>query len=307
VAVFLPLATGSVPQEISMGGMKMKIDGNGREVGRDGYPRWVALAIIVLALVALAGVWIGWRASNYAQETRQAVNGDIQAMKQTYDKNIDAVKQGLAEARRTNTDLQDDLSVVTKRLQVTQGELKRAREEAQQLRDEQTQQLAAMDSQVKDQLATKASAEDVKAVSGEVGGVRTDLDATKKDLQMARSEMGTLIAKNHDDIDTLRRLGERDYTEFTIAQKNKPQKVGDITIELRSADPKRNQCNLAVVVNDKRTEKRNRTINEPIFFYAHGAHQPMEIVINQVEKNKVVGYLSVPKAVEQLATSAGGN
>ena len=122
---------------------------------------------------------------------------------------------------------------------------------------------------------------------------------------MARSEMGTLIAKNHDDVETLRRLGERDYIEFTIAEKNKPQKVGDVTVELRSADPKKKQCNLAIVVDDKRTEKRDRTVNEPIFFYAHGSHQPMEVVINQVDKGKVVGYLSVPKTMQQTA-SAGG-
>lgn len=285
----------------------MTIDGDRETVVHDGYPSWVTPAIVVLALVALAGVGTGWWASNYAQVSRQAMNGDLQTMKQIYDKNIEAVNESLARARNTNSDLQDDLSVVSKRLQSTQGELKKAREEAQQGFDDQAQQLVAMDSEVKNQLARKASTDEVQAVSGEVGGVRTDLDATKKDLQMARSEMGTLIAKNHDDIETLRRLGERDYTEFTIAVKNNLQKVGDITVELRSTDPKRNQCSLAIVVDDKRTEKRNRTINEPIFFYSHGAHQPMEVVINQVEKNKVVGYLSVPKAAQQQPTSAGGN
>lgn len=285
----------------------MAIDGDRTTVVHEGFPGWVTPVIIVLALVAIAGVGTGWWASNYAQESRQTLNSDIQTMKQTYDKNIEAVREGLAHATKADTDLQDDLSVVTKRLKVTQGQLKKAREEAQQARDEQAQQLAAMDKQVEDEIASKASAEEVKAVSGEVGGVRTDLDATKKDLQMARSEMGTLIAKNHDEIEVLRRLGERDYIEFTIAEKNKPQKVGDITVELRSTDPKKNQCNLALVVNDKRTEKRNRTIDEPIFFYVHGAHQPTEVVINQVQKNKVIGYLSVPKGGQQQGASAGGN
>ena len=193
------------------------------------------------------------------------------------------------------------------RLRITQGQLKKAREEAQQIRDDDASQLAAMDAKVKDQLDAKASTEDVKTVSGEVSGVRTDLNTTKNDLQMARSEMGTLIAKNHDDVETLRRLGERDYVEFTIAGKNAQQKVGDVGIELRSTDPKKNQCNLALVVDDKRTEKRNRTINEPIFFYAHGARQPMEVVINQVEKNKVVGYLSIPKAMQPTTAPINGN
>jgi hypothetical protein len=134
--------------------------------------------------------------------------------------------------------------------------------------------------------------------------VRNDLEGTKKDLQMARSEMGTLIAKNHDDVETLRRLGERDYIEFTVAAKNTPQKVGDITIELKGTDAKKNQCNLALVVDDKRTEKRNRGVNEPIFFYEHGSHRPTEVVINTVDKNKITGYLSVPKPVQ---TSSSGS
>ncbi len=90
-----------------------------------------------------------------------------------------------------------------------------------------------------------------------------------------------------------------------MAAKNTPQKVGDVSIELKGTDPKKNQCNLAVVLDDKRTEKRNRGINEPIFLYAHGTHRPMEIVINQVEKNKIAGYLSVPKAVQQSNSSSG--
>jgi hypothetical protein len=268
-------------------------------------PAWISLGIILVAFVALAGLGLAWSASNSAKDIRAASTNDIQAMKQTYDKNFDSVQARLDQTEKTNTDLQSDLSLVTKHLQMTQGALKKAREEAQQAREAASQELADMDSQVKDQLATKASTDDVKSVSGEVGVVRTDLESTKNDLNMARSEMGTLIAKNHDDIETLRRLGERDYIEFTIAEKNKPQKVGDVSVELRSADPKKNQCNLAIIVDDKRTEKRNRSVDEPIFFYAHGAHQPMEVVINQVGKGKVTGYLSVPKGVQQPATQGG--
>lgn len=273
---------------------------------REGFPGW-AFATVLLGILALAGLWTGWRGLSYAQDSRQATNRDLEMMKHDYVKDLDSVQQRLAQTEKMNTDLQDDFTVVASRLRITQVQLKKAREEAQQIRDDDTVQLAAMGAKVKDQLDTKASTEDVKAVDGQVNGVRTDLDTTKKDLQMARSEMGTLIARNHDDIDTLRRFGERDYIEFTIGGKNAPQKVGDVTIELRSADPKKNQCNLALVVDDTRTEKRNRTINEPIFFYAHGSHQPMEVVINQVEKNKVVGYLSIPKAMQQTTSSAGGD
>src|ERR1700680_324975 len=272
-------------------------------VVEEGSPSWVIPSIALVAVLALVALWMGWKASTYAQDSRQSLNSDITALKQSYAKDMQQVQQELATTEKANTDLGGELSVVTKRLRITQGELKKARTEAEQIREADAQQLAAMDTTVKSQLATKASTDDVKAVSGEVSGVRTDLDSTKKDLQMARSELGTLIAKNHDQIDELRRMGERDYIEFTLEGKGKSQKVGDITVELRSADPKRNQCNIALVVDDKRTEKRNRTVNEPIFFYAHGAKQPMEVVINRVEKNKVAGYLSMPKVSQQAATA----
>ncbi len=57
-----------------------------------------------------------------------------------------------------------------------------------------------------------------------VGGVQTDLNSTKEDLKMARSEMGTLIARNHDEIDQLRRLGEREYVEFKVTARTSPSR-----------------------------------------------------------------------------------
>lgn len=274
-------------------------------VVEEGSPSWVIPSIALVAVLALVALWMGWKASTYAQDSRQSLNSDITALKQSYARDMQQVQQELATTEKANTDLGGELSVVTKRMRITQGELKKARLEAEQIREADAQQLAAMDTTVKTQLATKASTDDVKAVSGEVSGVRTDLDSTKKDLQMARSELGTLIAKNHGQIEELRRMGERDYIEFTIAQKNTPTKVGNVTVELRGTNPKRNQFNLALVVEDKRTEQKNKFVNEPIFFYLRGSHQPLELVINQVDKNKVSGYLSVPKANSQSAN--GGN
>src|SRR5436189_290038 len=131
--------------------------------------------------------------------------------------------------------------------------------------DETNQKVTALDTSVHSELATKASSDDVKTVDTKVVGVRTDLDTTREDLKMAKSEMGTLIARNNDEIDQLRRLGERDYTEFTIAGRNRPQKVANVTVELKGINQKRNLFSVAMVVEDKRFEKKNRAINEPIF------------------------------------------
>ncbi len=269
----------------------------------EGMPGWVVPTVVVVGLLAVVGVVLGWRATIYSQDSRQAVMTELGTVKQATTQQVDTLQQRVAQAEKTNGDLESELTLVTKRLRITQGDLKKAREEAAQIREENAKELADMDTAVKGELATKASTDDVKAVSGEVTGVRTDLDSTKSDLKMARSELGTLIAKNHDEIDQLRRLGERDYLEFTLDKKGQPQKVGNVTVELRGTNPKKNQFSLAIVADDKRTEKRNRTVNEPIFFYMKGTKQPLELVINQVDKNKVTGYLSAPKFQSQASSS----
>src|SRR4029077_16515254 len=155
---------------------------------------------------------------------------------------------------------------------------------------------------VSSQLATKASSDDVSKLNGDVTGVKSDLDATKNNRQMERSEMGTLIARNHDEIDQLRRMGQRDYFEFTVTRKEGAQKVGAIQVELKDTNTKKNQYTINVLADDKSFEKKNRSVNEPIFFYTGGSHAALELVVNKVSKSAASGYLSVPKATG--ATSA---
>ena len=138
-----------------------------------------------------------------------------------------------------------------------------------------------------------------------MNGVRTDLEATKNSLNMTHGEFGTLIAKNHDEIDELRRLGERDYYEFTITKKGQREKVGDVMVELRGVNPKKNLYTVAIYVDDQRYEKKNRSVNEPIYFFTHGSRAPMEFTVNSVAKDKISGYLSVPKAGTTHAQAAG--
>ncbi len=259
-------------------------------------PAWQLPAIIVLGLVAVGGLAFGYNASTKLDTTQQSVATQLKNAQQAEAQDISSLKDRLVEDEKNNTELRGDLKVVTDKLKITQGQLKKSREESAKLNDETTQKLTALDTTVHSELATKATADDVKSVDTKVVGVRTDLDATREDLKMARSEMGTLIARNHDEIDQLRRLGEREYVEFTIAGKNKPQKVGNVTVELKGVNEKKNQYSVAMTVEDKRFDKKNRALNEPIFFYTSGTKLPEEIVINKVSKDTISGYVSVPKA-----------
>jgi uncharacterized protein (DUF2141 family) len=270
---------------------------------------WHLPAIIVLGLVAVGGLAFGWNASSKLDATQQQVASQVSTLKQGVEQDMSSLKDRLVQDEKSNTDLQGDLKVVTDKLKITQGQLKKARAEAAAAVQDTTQKLSALDTSVHSELATKAASEDVKNVDTKVVGVRTDLDSTREDLKMARSEMGTLIARNHDEIDQLRRLGERDYVEFTIAGKNKPQKVGNLTVELKGVNEKRGQFSVAMTAEDRRLEKKNRAMNEPIFFYLSGTKIPEELVINKLGKDTISGYVSIPKANGQsqpASTSSSG-
>jgi hypothetical protein len=267
-----------------------------KEMEFQSVPRWLLVAVGVLAVVSLVAISMAFKASDRANNAEQTLAAEIRTVRQSSQQNVELLSKRLERAEAVNAQAQGELSVVTKRLKLTREELKQAREEALQIREENAKQLAAMDTAVKSELVTKASADEVKAVGHDVAGVRTDLDTTKKDLQMARSELGTLIARNHDEIEQLRKLGERDYLEFTVNGKGNRQRLGPITIELRATKPGKNLYSVALYVEDKRLDKKNRSANEPIFFYIRGTRQPLELVVNQVEKDKVAGYLSVPKS-----------
>lgn len=266
-------------------------------------PRWVGIIVVALAVVSLAALGTGWTASTRSKELAQSLTTAQQQEKQQED----VLSQRLAKAEDTNAQLQGELSVVTDKMKLTEGELSKARSQAKKIKEEDAKQLADLENNVNGQLATKATVDDVNKLGTDVTGVKSDLDATKNNLNLTRGEFGTLIAKNHDEVEELRRLGERDYYEFTIDKKNQRQKVGDMMVELRGVNTKKNIYTIALFVDDARYEKKNRSVNEPIYFFTRGTRAPMELTVNSVGKDKIVGYLSVPKSATNTHAQASGN
>jgi uncharacterized protein (DUF2141 family) len=264
-------------------------------------PRWVGIIVVALAVVSLGALGVGWTASTRSKAIEQSLATQAQQVKQSQD----VLTQRLAKAEDTNAQLQGELSVVTDKMKLTQGEINKARAQAKKIKEEDAKELADLQTQTTAQLATKASVDDVNKLGTDVTGVRTDLESTKNNLQLARGEFGTLIAKNHDEIEELRRLGERDYYEFTINKRGERQKVGDLMVELRGINEKKNMFTVAIFVDDARYEKKNRSANEPIYFFTHGTRAPLEFTVNQIGKDKISGYLSVPKAKTTHAQASG--
>jgi hypothetical protein len=195
--------------------------------------------------------------------------------------------------------------VVTEKFKLTQGEISRAKQQTDKIKEEDAKELSDLQNNVTGQLATKASVDDVTKIGTDVTGVKTDLETTKNSLNLTRGEFGTLIAKNHDEVEELRRLGERDYYEFTISKKGERQKVGNLMVELRATNQKKSQYTVAIFVDDQRHDKKNLTANEPLYFFQNGSRAPVEFVVNQVAKDKITGYLSVPKTNSAHAQASG--
>lgn len=260
-----------------------------------GTPRWVGLAVGVLAGISLLSLGVGWSALNQAKGIEQSTQASLK-------QSNDALTQRLAKDDEINQQLQSDLKVVTDKLNVTHADLVAARKQNKNATVAVDKKVTNLATSVKAELATKANSEDVNRLNGDVTGVKSDLDATKNSIQMARSEMGTLIARNHDEIDQLRRMGQRDYFEFTVQRKGGATKVGTIQIELKDTNTKKNRYTINVLADDNSFEKKDRSVNEPIFFYTGGTRTALELVVNKVTKSTATGYLSIPKAAG--ATSA---
>ncbi|HEV2196543.1 MAG TPA: hypothetical protein VGR55_13240 [Candidatus Acidoferrum sp.] len=253
------------------------------------------MALGVLSAVSLVGLGLGWSALNQAKSLEQTTVASKQAS--------EALSQRLVKEDEINQQLQSDLKVIADKLNVTQGELITARKQTKSATHAVDQKVDSLATSVKAELATKASADDLTKLNGDVTGVKGDLDATKNSIQMARSEMGTLIARNHDEIDQLRRTGQRDYFEFTVQRKGGAAKVGGIQLVLKDTNPRKNQYTMNVLADDNSFEKKNRSVNEPIFFYTGGSRSALELVVNKVTKTTATGYLSMPKGATTASAS----
>ena len=279
-------------------------------MGRSERPKWHSPVILVTAAVLIAGnIYFLVKTSDLKQRLSRlesVTHSGLSTMRETLGaesseaaKKLDQLSARLDEERgRASQDLR----------QATQREQRHAEDLAQKIEAEAQQaqrQVLSEIGGVKD-AATSAHTkiaetnDRVSTVDSRVTQTRSDLEKTVADLKSVQGDMGVqsgLVATNAKELAALRELGERNYLEFDVKKTNQPQRVGTVSLVLRKADPKRNRYTLDVLADDKRVEKRDRSINEPVQFYVSRAHQPYEIVVNEVQKDRVVGYLAVPKVL----------
>ncbi|HEY1483077.1 MAG TPA: hypothetical protein VGF19_10150 [Candidatus Acidoferrum sp.] len=259
-----------------------------------GTPRWIPV-LFGLLFIALAGI-------AYAGHSIQG------RLEQDLFKSEQENKILSAQLEQANTrlaDLKGQVEVASQKIGMTQSEIAEARSRAEAIRKQQT----ASDQKLTQQItaAQKESEEKIGAVATEVGGAkkdiestRTDLEATKSKLDRATGDMGVmsgLIARNHDDLEDLKRRGDRNYYEFTLQKAKTPQRVGPVQMSLNKSDQKKSKYTVTVLADDKSIEKKDKTAGEPVQFYVKGSARlaPYEIVVFDVGKNQITGYLATPK------------
>ena len=210
--------------------------------------------------------------------------------------------------------LRGQFQVTSEKLGLTEQELTRARSLASDIQKKQQQAVE----QLNDAISKKASADEVNKVQADanakIGGLSTDLAGTRKDLESTKSEFANAlsgtkgelsgaIARTHDELVALAHKTDRDYFEFNIGKRHAQQKVGTVTMELDKTDPKRNVFTVVLLFDDKRTVRKDKAINEPIYFYVQGASSALELVVNKLGKDSIAGYMSTPKGFFPSATN----
>jgi predicted nucleic acid-binding Zn-ribbon protein len=268
-----------------------------------GTPRWITILFAVLIAGVGAMAYAGYSAqSHLQQEVTKA-----QDQNKILTAQLDAANTRLAE-------LKGRMDVTSQKIGMTQAELAEARSRAEAIRKQQT----ASDAKLSEKIAQAqkeseaqigAVATDVTGAKKDIESTRTDLEATKSKLDRATGDMGVmsgLIAHNHDDLEELKRRGDRNYYEFTVQKAKTPQRVGPVQMSVNKTDPKKSKYTMTVMADDRAIEKKDRTAGEPVQFYVKGSARtaPYEIVVFDVGKNASTGYLSTPKDASSAPAAA---
>ena len=253
--------------------------------------RWILLVLAILVIAGFA----------YAHYTTYKQVGTLKGQ-------LAASQSQVAELQNRMQTAEAEEETLARQAGMTKKELV---QRTQQILAEQRAAEARLSKEQKAQIT--AITGDIAGVKTDVGGVKTDLGTTKADLEATKQKLQStigdlgvqsgLVANTRSDLEVLKHKGDRNYYEFTLLKGAKPQPVATVSLQLRKSDPKHGKFTLNVTSDDKTIEKRDRNVSEPIQFYSGRDHLLFELVVWTVEKKKVTGYLSTPKAAPAPVTA----
>ena len=271
-------------------------------------PNWKTPVLVgALVLLGASSIYQYVQLDHLKTETA----GDVKKMSDALNAQVEQMRidsnAEVKQSRQKEQELQSRLADERRAAQNAVGQAKLdAQRQVDSLQAKVTAEEAVQQKAIADvkQSADTANTQ-VAAVTTDVGTVKSDLGNTKSQLETTIASLkhaqgdldshSSLIATNSTELKALRELGERNYAEFTITKGKQFTKVADIMVELKKADPKRHKFTIAITADDATVDKKDKNINEPIQFYTKKARQPYEIVVNDVRKDTIVGYLATPK------------
>jgi len=263
----------------------------------------VVPAVIVVGLLGIAGVGFAWSS---AARTRHADT-----------ENYNALEKRLAQTEETNAQLRGQLSVVAGRLQLTPEDEAEAQRLAERVRGMNAQQIAKLDAELRSEISSKASASeldtkvsnaDLEKVAAksrrQVAAVRKEVDKTKKDMEATVSDLNKRLERNQQELELLRTAGQHSDYDFALNGRGAKTTLAGVTIVLQDSNLKKNQFSMTLLFGATRLVQKNRSLDEPIFFYRPNDISPMELVVNKLAKHRVSGRLIVPKSSITTASTA---
>jgi hypothetical protein len=232
-----------------------------------------------------------------------------------------AAEKALADANQRNAELAQKQEVLSARLRATTETLGQSVGLTQKQIELRTQSLvasqqaatraqAAQTAKLEEQQAATekkvgAVASDVSTVKTDVGGAKASIAETQVDLQQTKAQlqrtigdagvMSGLIARTHDDLEVLKHRGDRNYYEFTLHKGAPPVLLSTIKLQAKKVDDKHAKYTMVVSADDRNIEKKDKSLDEPVQFYSGKDPLLFEVVVNNISKNVISGYLSTPK------------
>ena len=263
----------------------------------------ILIALLVAVLMGVGALVWCYGLSNHLSVAEQQLTAAQQ-------RNVDlAQKQEALAARLTATTqtLGQSVGLTQKQIDQKTAGIMAAQAAAARAVSAQTAKLEAEQEAATKQIGAVAT--DVTAVKTDVTGAKasiadtqTDLATTKAQLQRTIGDAGVmsgLIARNHDELETLKHKGDRNYFEFTLQKGAKPTLLSTIKLQAKKVDDKHSKYTMMVSADDRNIEKKDKSLDEPVQFYSGKDQMLFEIVVNAITKNQISGYLSTPKNAPQ--------
>lgn len=265
------------------------------------------ILLAILLVTAFSGLFL------YAKQLNDRLDlfqNNVESSLKLQGETLQLIAGRLEETEERQAELGGEFSIAKDRLGFTEKELRRARQVTSQLSQQQKESTEKLVSELgqlhQEQTSTKGTvgnlSTDVVEIREEVKSTQDELDSTRSQLQGVIGDLGVqsdLIAHNSTELVELRQRGDRDYFEFDLRKAKRGQRVGPVQLRLRKTDVKRQKYTIYLIADDRTIEKKDKTVFEPVQFYLEGNRYPTEVVVSQIYKDRIVGYVSAPKRKDE--------